>query len=41
VALRGSVALVSFVSSEAIELKSSVLLASLDSKTLTGRQEQF
>jgi hypothetical protein len=35
------VALVSFVLSEAIELKSLVLLALLDSKTLAGRQEQF
>jgi hypothetical protein len=35
------VALVSFVLLKAIELKSSVLLASSDSKTLAGRQEQF
>jgi hypothetical protein len=35
------VALVSFVLSEAMELKSSVLLASSDSETLAGYQEQF
>jgi hypothetical protein len=35
------VALVSSVLSEAIELKSSVSLALLDSETLAGRQEQF
>jgi hypothetical protein len=35
------VALVSFVLLKAVKLKSSVSLASLDSKTLAGRQEQF
>jgi hypothetical protein len=35
------VALVSSVSSEAVELESLVSLASSDSETLAGRQEQF
>jgi hypothetical protein len=35
------VASVSFVLLKAVELKSLVSLASLDSKTLAGRQEQF
>jgi hypothetical protein len=35
------VALVSSVSSEAVELKSSVSLVLSDSKTLADRQEQF
>jgi hypothetical protein len=41
VASGGSVASVSFVLSEAVELESSVSLVSLDSETLAGRQEQF
>jgi hypothetical protein len=39
--LRGSVALVFSVLSEAVELEFLVLLALLDSETLAGRQEQF